>query len=119
MVDRKSGRYRRSGLSGPLQQTIGAPVQITSGQLSSLAPLFSPDGKKLFVIGQQLRGELQRFDGSTGEFVPYLGGVSADFLDFSRDGRWICYVAYPEGTLWRSRIDRCIDHLEKSRVVCA
>ncbi len=52
-------------------RTIGAPVQITSGQLSS--PLFSPDGKKLFVIGQQLRGELQRFDGSTGEFVPYLG----------------------------------------------
>ena len=86
-------------------RTIGAPVQITRGQLSSLAPVFSPDGKKLFVIGQQLRGELQRFDGSTGEFVPYLGGVSADFVDFSRDGRWICYVAYPEGTLWRSRID--------------
>ena len=86
-------------------RTIGAPVQITKGQLSSLAPVFSPDGKKLFVVGQQLRGELQRFDGSTGEFVPYLSGVSADFVDFSRDGRWICYVAYPEGTLWRSRID--------------
>jgi Tol biopolymer transport system component len=26
-------------------------------------------------------------------------------VDFSRDGQWIAYVSYPEGTLWRSRID--------------
>ena len=57
------------------------------------------------MIGQQLRGELQRFDVRTGQFVPYLGGISADFVDFSRDGQWVCYVAYPEGTLWRSLVD--------------
>jgi len=26
-------------------------------------------------------------------------------VDFSRDGQWVAYVAYPEGTLWRSRVD--------------
>ena len=67
--------------------------------------MFSPDGRKLFVIGQQLRGELERFDARTGEFVTYLGGISASFVDFSRDGQWVTYVAYPEGTLWRSRLD--------------
>lgn len=81
------------------------PVQISHGQLNSLAPTFSPDGKKLFIIGQQLRGELQRFDNKSGEFVPFLNGMSADFVEFSRDGQWVLYVAYPEGTLWRARSD--------------
>jgi DNA-binding winged helix-turn-helix (wHTH) protein/Tol biopolymer transport system component len=93
------------GILVHFSKSIGAPVQITSGQLSSLAPVFSPDGSKLFLIGQQLRGELQRFDLRTGQYVPYLGGISADFVDFSRDGQWITYVTYPEGTLWRCRID--------------
>jgi Tol biopolymer transport system component len=26
-------------------------------------------------------------------------------LDFSPDGQWVTYVAYPEGTLWRSKMD--------------
>jgi len=30
---------------------------------------------------------------------------SAGELDFSQDGKWIAYVSYPEGTLWRSRAD--------------
>lgn len=95
----------RPGLLGRLFPSIDAPSQVTNGQLSSLAPVFSPDGRALFVIGQQLRGELEAFDARVGQFVPYLGGISADFVDFSRDGKWVAYVSYPEGTLWRSRID--------------
>jgi Tol biopolymer transport system component len=37
--------------------------------------------------------------------MPYLGGESICMVDFSRDGQWIAFVTYPEGTLWRSRID--------------
>ncbi len=37
--------------------------------------------------------------------MPFLKGMSADFVEFSRDGHWLLYVAYPEGTLWRSRPD--------------
>jgi len=83
----------------------GEPVQVTGGQLNSLAPVLSPDGKKLYVIGQQLRGELVRYDSKSREWVPYLSGISADFVDFSKDGQWVAYVAFPEETLWRSRVD--------------
>jgi len=81
------------------------PVRITAGQLSSLAPAFSPEGRTLFLVGHQMRGELQQFDPRIGQFVRYMDGISAEFADFSRDGQWVAYVDYPEGTLWRSRVD--------------
>ncbi len=67
--------------------------------------MFSPDGKKLYLIGQQQRGELVRYDRRSDQWVPYLSGISAEFLDFSPDGQWVAYVDFPEGALWRSRID--------------
>src|SRR5208282_1122830 len=69
----------------------------------SLSP--SPDGKKLFVAGRQGRGELVRYDAQSHQFVPFLSGISAGELDFSRDGKWVTYVSYPDGALWRSRAD--------------
>src|SRR5207248_686626 len=65
----------------------------------------SPDGKKLFADGWIPRSELVRYDSKVQEFVPYLSGMSADFVDFSRDGKWIVYVSRPDGALWRSRVD--------------
>jgi Tol biopolymer transport system component len=73
--------------------------------MDSVSPAFSPDGNTLYVIGEELRGELQHFDPSSKQFVPYLSGISAEMADLSRDGQWVAYVAYPEGNLWRSRID--------------
>ena len=98
-------RRSRFGLFGLSNRPAREPTQLTAGQLNSLAPVFSPDGKKLYVIGQQLRGELVRDDSKSGQFVPYLLGISAEFVDFSKDGKWVAYVAFPEGTLWRSRVD--------------
>ncbi len=37
--------------------------------------------------------------------MSFLGGRSFSHLSFSHDGEWLAYVAYPEGTLWRSRSD--------------
>jgi Tol biopolymer transport system component len=65
----------------------------------------SKDGKKLFVVGEQPRGELVRYDAKLHQALPYVGGVSAEHVRFSRDGQWAAYVAYPEGTLWRSKVD--------------
>jgi Tol biopolymer transport system component len=81
------------------------PFQLTTGPLSfdTLAP--SLDGKRLFVAASQERGELVRYDPKSQQFVPFLGGISAGELDFSRDGKWVAYVSYPEHTLWRSRAD--------------
>jgi Tol biopolymer transport system component len=78
---------------------------LTSGPLSFVSPQPSLDGKRIFAIGDQPRGELERFDAKSGEFVPYLGGVSASDVRFSPDGQWVAYVTYPEQALWRSRID--------------
>ena len=80
------------------------PIQLTSAySLHSLLP--SKDGKKLFVSASTSRGELMRYDLKSGEFAPVPGEISAEFLGFSKDGQWVAYVSYPEGTLWRSKID--------------
>jgi eukaryotic-like serine/threonine-protein kinase len=81
------------------------PIPLTSSPLSLSSPLPSRDGKRLFVIGQTYRGELMRYDSKSGQFSPFLGGISAEYLDFSKDGQWAAYVSYPEGSLWRSKVD--------------
>jgi serine/threonine protein kinase len=81
------------------------PFQLTSSPLSLSSPLPGKDGKKMFVVGQTYRGELTRYDAKAGRLVPFLGGISAEYVDFSRDGQWVTYVSYREGSLWRSKID--------------
>ena len=61
--------------------------------------------RKFLQSGSQLRGELARFNQKTQQFEPYLSGMSADNVEFSRDGQWVAYVTYPEGSLWRSKAD--------------
>jgi Tol biopolymer transport system component/predicted Ser/Thr protein kinase len=90
---------------GFFQKRDPIPVRLTTGPLTFSNPTPSQDGKKLFVVGQQARGELVQFDARAKQFVPYLAGISASELDFSRDGKWVAYVTYPEHTLWRSRVD--------------
>src|SRR5664279_4037122 len=65
----------------------------------------SADGHKLFVVGRTFGGEAVRYDAKAGQFVPYLGGISADSFSFSKDGQWVAYVTYPDGALWRSKVD--------------
>jgi len=81
------------------------PVRLTSGPLDLESPRPSLDGKKIFAVGSQPRSELVRYDNKAAQFVPYLNGISASNVSFSRDGRWVAYVAWPEGDLWRCRID--------------
>ena len=81
------------------------PQQLTFGPMSIGTPAVSNDGKQLYAVGSERHGELSIYDGKSGKFVPYLSGASICYVDFSRDGQWIAYVSYPEGTLWRSRID--------------
>jgi len=91
--------------AGLFRRHSSAPYQLTTGPLTfgSMAP--SPDGKKLFVDAIQNRGELVSYDPKSHQFVPFLSGISAGELDFSRDGRWVTYTSYPEQALWRCRVD--------------
>jgi len=81
------------------------PIQLTAGPLNFVVPLPSKDGKQLFAIGQSPRAEVVRYDSHSRQFVPYLSGISAEGLVFSRDGQWVAYTSYPDGTLWRSKVD--------------
>jgi serine/threonine protein kinase/Tol biopolymer transport system component len=81
-----------------------APTPLTVGPLMFSDPTPSPDGKKLFVIGQQRRFDLIRLNGKS-QFSIYVPGVSAGEADIMRNGEWMTYVAHPELTLWRSKPD--------------
>ena len=96
--------------SGLIDRKPRKPIQLTAGPINSIAPEMSPNGRKLYIIGQQLRGELNRYDARLNQFVPYLNGVSAEFVDFSRDGKWLAYVGFPDHLLWRCDVqgDHCL-----------
>jgi Tol biopolymer transport system component/DNA-binding winged helix-turn-helix (wHTH) protein len=81
------------------------PIQLTAGPFSFMSPLLSKDGKQIFAIGESDRAELIRYDSRSSQFVPYFSGISAEGLAFSKDGRWVTYTSYPDGTLWRSKVD--------------
>src|SRR6516162_6784605 len=65
----------------------------------------SADGKQLFVIGDDRRIELVRYDRKSKQLVPFLGGISAGELEVSPDGQWVVYSTYPDSNLWRSKLD--------------
>ena len=81
------------------------PMQVATSPLNFFSGVLSPDGKKLYVIEGQAHGELVRYEPQSKQFVPFLSGISAGELDFSRDAKWVTYVSYPEHSLWRCRID--------------
>ncbi len=81
------------------------PVPLTTGPLLYFSAVPAPNGKKLFVQGMQPRGEAVRYDPVAKQFVPFIGGLPASDLAFSRDGKWVGYISIPDGTLWRSRLD--------------
>jgi DNA-binding winged helix-turn-helix (wHTH) protein/Tol biopolymer transport system component len=91
--------------TGFFRRHSSVPFQLTTGPLSFTSLTPSTDGRKLFVHGSQGRGGLVRYDAKSHQFVPFLSGISAGELDFSRDGRWVTYVTYPDYALWRSRTD--------------
>jgi len=87
------------------EKVSGEPTPLAVGQMNALSPTPSKDGKRLFFLGAIPRGELVRYDPQSRQLTPYLAGLSAEGVVFSRDGQWVAYNSFPEGTLWRSKID--------------
>jgi len=82
-----------------------APTNLTTGPIRYFVNLPSSDGKAIFALSSLKHGELMRYDPHTKSLSPYASGLSAEGVSFSRDGEWVAYVKYPQGELWRSRID--------------
>ncbi len=95
LLPMQTGLFRRPGKS----------IRLTNGPVPYSYPAPSPDGKQIFVLGRKQRGELIRYDMQSNEFKPFLSGISARSVTFSRDGKWVTYLSYPERILWRSRSD--------------
>jgi len=79
-------------------------VRLTKGPLQFTNPMWTPDGR-VIALGVVRGGEMVRYDARLREFVPYLGGLSATWLSFSPDGRWMAYSSFPDNALWRARAD--------------
>ncbi len=81
------------------------PFPLTNGPIRWAGPLPGRDGKTIFAVGQTPRGELSRWDAKTRQFQPFLGGISTDDVVFSRDGKYVAWVTWPDGVLWRADRD--------------
>jgi Tol biopolymer transport system component/DNA-binding winged helix-turn-helix (wHTH) protein len=92
---------RHRGLRSPIKQ----PVQLTTGPMVWDDSIPSGDGKSILAVGTTLLGELDRFDKQSNQLQPYLGGISAEYVAFSKDGKYVAYVSFPEGILWRCNPD--------------
>jgi DNA-binding winged helix-turn-helix (wHTH) protein/Tol biopolymer transport system component len=88
-----------------IHRSAKGPSRLTSGPLRFSSPVPSFDGKRLFVLGEEPRVELLRYNLQSRRFDYYLPGLSAGPVDFSFDRKWIAYISYPDMTLWRSRLD--------------
>jgi Tol biopolymer transport system component/DNA-binding winged helix-turn-helix (wHTH) protein len=88
-----------------LHRAAAEPIQLEKGPIrwSTLIP--GKDEKTLFARGVINRGELVRYDAQSRELKPWLGGISADQVSYSPDGKFIVYVSFPEGILWRANRD--------------
>lgn len=104
-VFQSQGQIWALAKEGGLFANAKKPIQLTSSPMTLSSPLPSKDGKRLFLIGRTYRGALQAFDSNTHHFVPFLRGISAEYVAFSKDGQWVAYTTYPDGILWRSKID--------------
>jgi len=82
-----------------------SPIQLTSGPISFGNAALGRDNSRIWAIGVAPKGEIVRYNSKTKTFASLLSGISATDLDFSADGKWVTYVAVPDGTLWRCRAD--------------
>ncbi len=82
-----------------------SPTLLYAGPLEVRSAVSGRNSKELYAIGADRRGELSVIDSMTSKVVPYLNGIQATFVTFSPDRQWIAYVSYPDGSLWKSRVD--------------
>ena len=105
LVFQSKGQIWALPKNGGSFRSDGRPIPLTSSPMTLSSPLPSKNGNQLFLVGRTYRGELMRYNAKSAQFEPFLGGISAEFVVFSKDGQWVSYVSYPEGTLWRSKVD--------------
>ena len=93
--DRRSDIWALRESLGFFERRPSATFQLTTGPMSLGPPVPGPDGRKVFADGLLPRGELVRYESRSRQFTPFLSGISAGELDFSRDGTVGCLRVLP------------------------
>ncbi len=89
----------------PLRPGGAEPFPLTSGITRWGRPVPDRSRARIFARGVNLDGRLERVDARSHQVQPYLGGISAEGVSFSTDGKFVAYVTYPDGILWRANRD--------------
>jgi Tol biopolymer transport system component len=84
------------------------PFKLTSETMDFKRPTISSDGRTIYAIGWQLRGEIVERAPGDRDFHPVDGlkSMSVDQVEFSLDGKWAAFVSYPQGHLWQKKLER-------------
>ena len=90
---------------GLFRHPSAEPIQLTTGPIDWGDPIPGKGMNTIFSSGITARGELSRFDPKTKQLQPFLGGISAQDVSFSKDGQSVAYVSYPDGILWKANRD--------------
>ncbi len=90
---------------GLFRHPYAEPIQLTSGPLNWRDPIPGKGVNEVFANGKIRRGELCRLDPKTKLLQPFLGGISAQDVSYSKDGRSFAYVSFPDGILWKADRD--------------
>jgi DNA-binding winged helix-turn-helix (wHTH) protein/Tol biopolymer transport system component len=97
--------------SGPFDLYPREPTCLGFGPMGIAVATVSPDAERLFGLGvAATQPHLEEYDARSQKFKPFLAGVSADYVDFSKDGQRLAYVTGREevvdpSSLWVSQID--------------
>jgi Tol biopolymer transport system component len=79
-------------------------IPIKIGQIDGIVP--GKTGRELYLLISNARhGELLKFSPKERTFETFLPSISAMYISFSRDGRWISYMSTTGDSLWRSKAD--------------
>jgi len=90
---------------GLFRHPSAEPVLLTTGPISWENPVPGKGTDKIFSTGDTSLGELCRFDPKTKQLQPFLGGISAEDVSFSKDGQSVAYVSFPDGIGWKANRD--------------
>ncbi len=87
-------------------QDPSTPFPLTSGIMDFKRPAISSDGRTIYAIGWQLRGELvEKALWDTGfHAAKGFESMSVEQVDYSSDGDWAAFVSYPDEDLWQKQL---------------
>jgi DNA-binding winged helix-turn-helix (wHTH) protein/Tol biopolymer transport system component len=81
------------------------PLQLSTGEPFFFIPVQLHNHSTFYARGESRQGQLQRFAAQSRTWEPLLGGISADSVEYARDGLSVAYATYPQAQLWVRRAD--------------